>query len=772
MTAARWPTSVYSAPVLRGLDEAGRQRLSAAGELQRFEDGAVVFTPQQVGDAFYVVARGRISIRTTPAGQTEEIEVRAANEGDTFGEEAAFTGRRRQTTAVAQGPAIVAKIPTAIFRRIAGRTGSGQVADQDERFLRRRMTRDLLQALVATRGLPRDAIDALLDGSEHRTVARGTRIYGMGERPDAVYLVSDGLVQLRADDGDRIKVRAFLAAGDLFGESEVLSNATRAEAAVAMGPSELVRIDAALIHRLGAQYPGMLSGLRAHCAERNARQIDAIGGTDEARSSNTFRDLFRLQTATSLLVIDEDACVRCGHCAWTCEAVYGVARVVRRGEKIAARLTSDPKTAPPRSLMLPNSCQHCANPVCMADCPTGAIERHVAGEVSIRENLCTGCGNCAKACPWDNIRIAPRDARADVSPTLMTAPGAQGKSPIEAYPEVAIKCDECRAYTAPACVQSCPTEAIRRISPMNDLVEVAQVLGTGGAVARAPHTGRRIGPASVVAVSALGLAGAAVAAVQQTHGLWTAGRGVGYAAGWVGAVAMFGLMAYSIPKRLPQTWLRRRRPKRPRAPASRSRIRTQLLAHIALGFVCIAAVVAHAGLRIPPNLTGALMALVGATLALGGVGTWVYRALPRRLSRLEHESTLPERLPLERAGLVDRVYRDLSGRPAALKSLAAKLLLPYAKSTTGSLALVLSGRSLEQETRRILSVASARLAAEDRESKEALPALVASCVELRALPARRFLTRWLRGWLPLHIVLGGLSVAAVTAHILFVSLRS
>src|SRR5256885_16989886 len=84
-------------------------------------------------------------------------------------------------------------------------------------------------------------------------------------------------------------------------------------------------------------------------------------------TQHAFRDLYRLQVARSLLVIDLDSCVRCGHCASSCESLHGQARLVRRGDTVVTRLGG--RAAGP--LLLPTSCQHCENPACMIDCPTG-----------------------------------------------------------------------------------------------------------------------------------------------------------------------------------------------------------------------------------------------------------------------------------------------------------------------------------------------------------------------------------------------------------------
>src|SRR6185436_2791779 len=118
------------------------------------------------------------------------------------------------------------------------------------------------------------------------------------------------------------------------------------------------------------------------------------------------------------------------HCAWSCAELHdGVARIVRRGDKLVGRL--DDRAPEPTSLLLPSSCQHCENPACMIECPTGAIGRDPASEVFIRDALCTGCGACAKACPWDNIQIAPRP---------LDAPRPSGGE-AGAFHELAVKCD-------------------------------------------------------------------------------------------------------------------------------------------------------------------------------------------------------------------------------------------------------------------------------------------------------------------------------------------
>lgn len=86
------------------------------------------------------------------------------------------------------------------------------------------------------------------------------------------------------------------------------------------------------------------------------------------------------------------------------------------------------------------SCQHCKNPVCVKNCPTGAMGKDPeTGIVSVDRDKCIGCGYCAMTCPYD----APKISR------------THGGS---------VKCDGCKDRVAqglkPICVGACPLRAL------------------------------------------------------------------------------------------------------------------------------------------------------------------------------------------------------------------------------------------------------------------------------------------------------------------------
>jgi Fe-S-cluster-containing dehydrogenase component len=153
------------------------------------------------------------------------------------------------------------------------------------------------------------------------------------------------------------------------------------------------------------------------------------------------------------MVIDLDRCTRCDDCVRACAATHdNNPRFLRHG----------PSTG---RVMIANACMHCADPVCMIGCPTGAIHREsFAGQVVINPVTCIGCTACANNCPYDAIRMVDiRDERGDVILGEDLKPIAK-----------ATKCDLCvENYGGPACERACPHGALERMN-LNDLKPLAR----------------------------------------------------------------------------------------------------------------------------------------------------------------------------------------------------------------------------------------------------------------------------------------------------------
>lgn len=85
------------------------------------------------------------------------------------------------------------------------------------------------------------------------------------------------------------------------------------------------------------------------------------------------------------------------------------------------------------------ACNHCDHPACAQACPTGAMHKRDDGFVVVNEDVCIGCRNCEKACPY-------------------------GAPQYDAVKKHMTKCDGCYERVAvgkkPICVEACPLRAL------------------------------------------------------------------------------------------------------------------------------------------------------------------------------------------------------------------------------------------------------------------------------------------------------------------------
>jgi len=144
-----------------------------------------------------------------------------------------------------------------------------------------------------------------------------------------------------------------------------------------------------------------------------------------------------------------DRCTGCKACVSACHSLNGLDEdEVWRDTGVL----NGGRNLPGWHQTITSACHHCEDPACMNGCPVGAYEKDAdTGIVRHLDDQCIGCSYCILKCPYDVPKYSKKRG-------------------------IVRKCDMCHQRLAegeaPACVQACPTEAIR-------IVNVAEIRPSG-----------------------------------------------------------------------------------------------------------------------------------------------------------------------------------------------------------------------------------------------------------------------------------------------------
>ena len=151
---------------------------------------------------------------------------------------------------------------------------------------------------------------------------------------------------------------------------------------------------------------------------------------------------------------DSSSCSGCKTCQMACKDKHDLAvgQVWRRVYEVTGGGWKKQGTSWKQDVFAYNlsmSCNHCADPICVKNCPTHALTKRHDGVVQINQDVCIGCKYCSWVCPYGAPQYNPDT-------------GKMGK------------CDLCADYLDsgknPSCVDACPMRALD-FGDFNDLVQ-------------------------------------------------------------------------------------------------------------------------------------------------------------------------------------------------------------------------------------------------------------------------------------------------------------
>lgn len=265
-----------------------------------------------------------------------------------------------------------------------------------------------------------------------------------GDHPNGLIIVRSGLARLTKKFENGHKTIGYLGPGQVFGVKEIAAGWKENVPGAfdyslrSIGITTVVVIPTKVAEEI--LFSDELASRKLVSQNQQPSEFESIN-----QDFVEFLVKKRIANGTATMLIDMDRCTRCDDCVKACAATHeNNPRFLRNGPV-------------QNNVMVANACMHCQDPVCMIECPTGAIHRDVdEGEVIINDNTCIGCTSCANNCPYDAIRMVDiRNRNGDL------IRDSTSQLPILK----ATKCDLCfDQLGGPACQRACPHGALVRMN--------------------------------------------------------------------------------------------------------------------------------------------------------------------------------------------------------------------------------------------------------------------------------------------------------------------
>jgi CRP-like cAMP-binding protein/ferredoxin-like protein FixX len=311
--------------------------------------------------------------------------------GELFGELNALARYAISSDVIAQTEVVCLAIRTPALRTLFKQKELKAFKEEVDNRYRKRTLGAHLRQVDLFAGVSDSLIERLRATAELLSFEPGSVIVEQDAPADAFYLVRGGYVKVAMRTGARDLAVTYLRKGDYAGEIALLLDEPWPFSLEALEYVEIVRIRKeaflAVIHEHEDVESRLWEDVVTRLKARGAASRNPLASQYLQMAMDT-----GMIHGESVLLIDLNTCTRCDDCVRACADNHGgTPRFIREGKKY-------------RHWMIPTACYQCSDPACLVGCPTGAITRPLGTrEVTINPQLCIGCGNCSKRCPWSNI---------------------------------------------------------------------------------------------------------------------------------------------------------------------------------------------------------------------------------------------------------------------------------------------------------------------------------------------------------------------------------
>jgi formate dehydrogenase iron-sulfur subunit len=147
------------------------------------------------------------------------------------------------------------------------------------------------------------------------------------------------------------------------------------------------------------------------------------------------------------MLIDLTRCSGCRSCEEACRDVNDLPPLRSAPTRLSADTYTfvdfrDVPTPSGEPQPVKRQCMHCIDPACASACPVAALYKTPEGPVAYRPNRCMGCRYCMLACPFN-------------------VPRFEWDEPLPLVRKCMMCVDRVEAGEQPACVDACPTGALK-----------------------------------------------------------------------------------------------------------------------------------------------------------------------------------------------------------------------------------------------------------------------------------------------------------------------